>query len=190
VIRSILGVCITAMALCTTFGCSSSVSIPKWQESVEQFVRTDGRGDPSILRNTTLQEGKAGFGLIAADDPRSSTDAKGLLLAHKQVNGKPWFIYLVGLVTKQEVTELQLAALNVQGGQFHWALGKSDANALKAYKNYNEGVGKTRSGQPKAPAKYHEFPQEGDVFDVTVDQNRVTAVHQPSGAHWTLSVGR
>jgi hypothetical protein len=189
VIRSILGVCITATALCT-LGCSSSVSVPKWQESVEQFVRSDGRGDPNVLRNVTLEGGKPGFGLIASEDPRSSTDAKGLLLAHKQINGKPWFIYLVGLVSRQEVTQLQLAALNVQGGQFHWVLGKADGSALKTYRNYNESVGKQRSGQAKAPSKYHGFPQESDAFDVSVEQNHVTAVHQPSGARWGMTIGR
>jgi len=169
-------------------GCSSSASIPTWQKSLEQYVRTDGRGDPSILRTMTIEGGRPGFAVIGEDDPHNSTDAKGLLLAHKQVEGKPWFIYLVGLVNKQQVSSLQLAALNVQGGKFHWAMGKPDANALKAYRNYHEEIGKQRSGQAKAPVTYMGFPNEGDVFEVGVEQNRVDALHQQSGARWEVLV--
>src|SRR5215213_1635807 len=99
-----------AVGLLTVFsalGCSSSVTVPQWQQQVERYVREDGRGDPNVLRNMTLEGGRAGFGIIGADDPHTSTDAKGLLLAHKRIGERPWFIYLVGFVNKQEVSELQ-----------------------------------------------------------------------------------
>jgi len=67
-------------------------------------------------------------------------------------------------------------------------MGKPDANALKAYRNYHEGIGKQRSGQAKAPMTYMGFPNEGDVFEVGVEQNRVDALHQQSGARWEVLV--
>src|SRR5262245_32404095 len=125
--RSLATAIFAIVALLAGVGCaSSSVSIPQWQHAVEQYVRVDGQGDANALRDTTIEGGRPGFGLIAADDPQSSTDVKGLLLAHKRIDNRPWFIYLVGLIKKQEVSELRLAALNVQGGKFNWVMGKSD----------------------------------------------------------------
>jgi len=178
------------LTLFSALGCSSSVSVPQWQQQVERFVRDDGRGDPNVLRNMTIESGRPGFAIIAADDPHASTDAKGLLLAHKRVGERPWFIYLVGLVNKQQVTSLQLAALNVRSGVYRWALGKPDNQALKTYRSYNEQIGRQRSGQSKAPATFRSFPQEGDDFDVTVEGNRVNAVHRESGAHWSVNLPR
>jgi hypothetical protein len=171
-----------------TLGCSSSVTIPQWQQQVERFVRDDGRGDPNVLRNMTIEGGRPGFAIIGADDPHASTDAKGLLLAHKRVNERPWFIYLVGLVKNQEVNQLQLAALSVRNGQYRWVLGRSDNQALKAYRTHNEQIGRQRTGQSKPPGSFRTFPQEGDAFDVTVQGTRVTAVHRESGAQWSANL--
>src|SRR6185436_12177688 len=57
-----------ATLLCA-LGCSSSVSIPQWQQQVERYVREDGRGDPNVLRNMTLEGGRPGFGIIGTEDP-------------------------------------------------------------------------------------------------------------------------
>jgi hypothetical protein len=176
------------LSLFCALGCSSSVSVPQWQQQVERYVREDGRGDPNVLRNMTIEGGRPGFAIIGADDPHASTDAKGLLLAHKRIGERPWFIYLVGLVNKQEVGELQLTALSVRNGQYRWALGKADGQALKTYKSYNEQIGRQRSGQSKAPVVFRGFPQEGDDFDVTVEGNRINAVHRESGARWSVGV--
>jgi len=35
---------------------------------------------------------------------------------------------------------------------------------------------------------YMGFPNEGDVFEVGVEQNRVDALHQQSGARWEVLV--
>ncbi len=186
-IRSIWGIAGTVLILISTVGCSTAVSFPKWQEAVERYVRQDGRGDPNILRNTSVEAGRPGFALIGADDPRGSTDVKGLLLGHKRIGERPWFIYLVGLVKKQDVSEMHLAALNVQGGQYRWAVGKNDARALKSYRSFNEGQGKQRSVRSQAPITSRGFPQESDAFDLTVEGG-VQAVHQGSGARWHLTV--
>ena len=186
--RFIGGIVGVVLICFSAIGCTSSVTIPKWQEGVERYVREDGRGDPNVLRNVTVETGRPGFGMIADSNPAKSTDAKGVLLGHKLVNDRPWFIYLVGLVNKQNVSELRLAALNVRSGQYRWVLGKNDGNALKSYRNYNESLGRQRSGQSKAPITYHGFPQEADAFDLTVEQNRVSAVHQGSGARWDLTI--
>jgi len=188
VITSIGGLVGVVLILLSMVGCTSAVTIPKWQQGVERYVREDGRGDPNILRNTTVETGRPGFAMIAAPDPKNSTDVKGVLLGHKRIGERPWFIYLVGLVNRQNVSELRLAALNVRGGQFRWVMGRSDAGALKTYRNYNESLGKQRSGQSKAPITFQGFPQESDAFDVTVEQDRVTAIHQGSGARWELAI--
>ena len=179
---------LVTLLLFLTLGCSSSVSVPQWQQQVERFVRDDGRGDPNVLRNMTIEGGRPGFAIIGADDPHSSTDVKGLLLGHKRVGERPWFIYLVGLVNKQEVTSLQLAALNVRNGQYRWVLGKTDNQALKSYRTHNEQIGRHRTAQSKPPAGFRNFPQEGDAFDLTLQGNRATAVHRDSGAQWSVNL--
>src|SRR2546421_7194772 len=91
-----------AVSLLVFTGCASSpsqsVSLPIWQKAVEQYVREAGQGDPSALGDVTLPDGRHGFAVLGDPIVKNSTDAVGVLLGHRPLNGKLAFIYLVGVV--------------------------------------------------------------------------------------------
>ncbi len=170
-------------------GCGTPVNMTTWQQSLETYVRGDGRGDPNVLRHLTIQNDQRGFEMIGGDDPRYTTDARGLLLGHKVVAGRPWFIYLVGIVHDQKVRELRLAALAVEGNRFHWVLGPKNSRATHMYRNYNEGLGKRRNpGQKHAPIEYSSFPRSEDQFELSINGDHVSVIHKGSGAWWEMTL--
>jgi hypothetical protein len=183
-----LGLLALSLVALNGIGCGMAVNMSTWQQSVERYVRDDGRGDPNVLRDLTLDENRHGFAMAGAEDPSHGTDAKGLLLGHKMVGGRPWYIYLVGIVKDQKVDEIHLAALAVRDGNFKWVVSPKSNEALHMYRNYNEGLGKQRfPGRKNAPVEYSSFPRM-DVFDLTLDNNHITVVHKPSGAWWDINL--
>lgn len=170
-------------------GCGTNVTMNSWQHDLERYVREDGQGDPAVLRDLKIDPNRPGFTQVGNEDPRHGTDAKGLLLGHKVVNGQPWFFYLVGLVKDQKVDEIRLAALSVRPTGDVWSLSPKSPEALHMYRNYNEGLGKQRfPGHKQAPTDYSGFPRDEDDFDLSLDGNHVTAVHKQSGAWWELNL--
>jgi len=172
-------------------GCAPKVSIPSWQRSVNAYVNQTGRGDPNVLRDVTLPNtDRRGFAVLAHHNPDESIDANGLLLAHRDVAGRPWFVYLVGLVKKQKVGEIRLAALSDTAGKPVWRLGPRNKDAERAYREYNLKQFRARfPARKKPPPEYLGFPRESDTFDLSVDDaGRLTATHPPSGARWELDV--
>src|SRR5438477_6012182 len=139
-------------------GCESSVTIPAWQQGVERYVRQQGHGDPNVLRNTMIG-GRHGFALLGGNDPKVSSDANGVLVAHQRVGDRAWFIYIVGLVRKQVVEDIQLAALSADNGKLQWATGAKNKQATQTYKRYNESLARQRFGDRKQwPPEYEGFP--------------------------------
>ena len=178
--------------LLTAGGCASSASVDSWKTTVDKYVSLHGN-DPNALRDVTLAGDRRGFGVIGQTDPRQSTDAKALLLSHQDIAGRPWFVYLVGLVKQQKVDDIRLAARSQEVGKPPtWAISKADAHAVKLYKDYYEGV--WRRSQPdkhaKEPSSYTNFPQDADVFSVNVEGTTVSATHAPSGARWQVDVAK
>jgi hypothetical protein len=187
-------------------GCSRAVTMQTWQNGVERYVRDNGN-DPAVLRDVTLsggQGGRRGFGVIGKNDPRASTDVNGVLVAHEGVAGqerpeaRPWFIYLVGIVEKQKVREIRLAALSFSDGRPTWRIGPKDAEALKRYRD--DGLGQWRQrlrGQGTAaqehagrvPPDYTTFPRPADAFDAKVSGSSAEATHATSGARWEVQLG-
>src|SRR3954452_20375590 len=88
-------------------GCASSASLSSWQHNVESYVAE--KGDPTTLRDVTIDGQRHGFAVIGQAEAEKSTDAVGVLIAQQQIAGRPWFIYLVGLVHQQKVNEIRLA---------------------------------------------------------------------------------
>src|SRR5438105_4556937 len=90
-------------------GCGSSsrsVNLPIWEKHVDQFVKEQGKGDPTVLRDVKIADGIKGFAMLGAQDRGSSTDAVGVLLGHRPIQGRPSFIYLVGLVHRANVEDI------------------------------------------------------------------------------------
>lgn len=166
-------------------GCASSATVPAWQKDVERYVRDSG-DDPSVLR-TVQVDGRRGYALLGSADPSRSTDVKGVLLGHQRVGERSWFVYLVGLVKRQKVSEVRLAALDARGGSFRWALGSPDRHATQKYLDFQVRQASTRFAS-RPPAQYKAFPQPDDQFDLALDDARATATHRASGAAWTLDL--
>lgn len=176
------------LPLLAACGCGQRVTLNQWQQSVETYVKDLG-GDPSVLRDVTLEGTQRGFAIISHNHPAESTDARGVLLAHQPVAGKPRFIYLVGLVKKQKVRDIRLAALTIENGNFRWRMSKEDDQALHAYRNYNDRLWRQRfPDRQRAPVEYLGFPRAEDAFDLQVSGNNITAAHAASGARWELQI--
>jgi hypothetical protein len=172
-------------------GCASShqVTYPEWQHGVEKYVHDFGKGDPTTLRDMKIPDGRRGFALLGDPLPNNSTDAVGVLLAHRPIDGRPSFIYLVGLVDKEQVSDIRLAVLAIDNGQFRWHLSPANASSLQAYRKFKETLWRQRfPGRSAAPAEYLNFPGPDDVFTVEEGTDRVRAVHQASGAVWMLAI--
>jgi hypothetical protein len=181
-----------ALLIALAGGCARQVSMKTWQKDVEQYVRKNGN-DPAVLRDVTLadgQGGRRGFGAIGKNDVRKSTDANGVLVAHETAAGRPWFVYLVGVVDKQKVKEIRLAALSMLDGQPTWRIGPEDADALERYRDYGLSQWKQQPHDKDArpPADYTTFPRPSDRFDAAVEGNYVRVKHQGSEAQWEVDL--
>ncbi|MEO6435221.1 MAG: hypothetical protein ABIP55_05610 [Tepidisphaeraceae bacterium] len=170
-------------------GCTRTVNVKTWQKDVETYVRETGRGDPGVLRDVTISGERRGFAVIGKDHPRQSTDANGLLLAHKTISDRPWFIYLVGVVNEQQVKEIRLAALSIVHGDATWRIGPKDKDALARYRASGLARWKQQSpAQQKPPGEYTTFPRPADAFDVNLAGTGVQATHNESGARWEVNL--
>ena len=193
-----------ALAICGLFlaGCggassgSRNVDLASWQRGVEQYL-VQKNNDPEALRDVTLEDGRRGFAVLGADDPRKATDQRALLLAHKAIGDRPWFVYLVGAVSKDVVQDLRLVALSATGGQTLWRVGPRNAAAFKLYhdaamKDWHDqgGGGAGAADKSKPPVRYTTFPRAGDVFDVTIDGSTIRAKHVQCGAEFHVDVAQ
>lgn len=182
--------CAGVLLLCV--GCGSgtrNVTIPLWQKNIEQYVTREGGGDPAVLRDMKLPDDRRGYNMIGSDRPAESADANGVLLGFRQVNGRNWFIYLVGLVRKERVEQIRLAALTTDDGKFVWALGDADEEALRKYRDYNNRLWHLRFPQRGDPPQgYLGFPRPEDQFELALKDAQIIVVHPASGAEWELKI--
>jgi hypothetical protein len=170
-------------------GCQPQVSMQTWQGNVDHYVWDQGNGDASVLRDVPTSGQWKGFAIITENDPASSMDVNGVLLAHRQIGSRTYFIYLVGLTRQQQVQDIRVALLwaTPEGLQWRWGGGNNDA--LKAYSDFKSAQWKKLfPGRTDGPWSYTGFPGEGDMFKLSVTANRVTATHDASGAQWTLDI--
>jgi hypothetical protein len=183
-----------ALVLCAAMagsGCGSgrNVTVGFWQKNIEQYVRQQGKGDPTVLRDLSLPDTRRGFSAIGSDSPADSYDANGVLLGFRQVQGHEWFIYLVGVIRKQNVEEIRLAALHTDGAKFEWRTGANNPAALQKYREYGQQLWRKRFPQRGAPPpSYLGFPRAEDQFQLTVNDSRITTKHVASGAQWELAL--
>ncbi len=176
--------------LCVGCGATSrNVTLPVWQKNIEQYVQQQGNGDPAVLRDVTLPDSRRGYAVIGSDRPEQSSDANGVLLGYRQINGHDWFIYLVGMLRQQNVQEIRLVALSADGGKFHWELEDKNSEATQRYAEYNDRLWRQRFPQrAAAPPQYLGFPRPDDQFEMTISNGQITVVHPPSGARWLLTI--
>lgn len=170
-------------------GCAKPVNFDTWRAGVEDYVRNHGGGDPAVLRELNAAPSHPGYKQISDNLPSKSTDAVGVLVGNATVSNRPWLVFLVGIVNKQEVDDIRVAALNVRDDRFVWRVGREDDAAVEAYKNYNKGLARRRfPNRRKEPAEYRGFPREEDRFEMSQQGRSVGVTHPPSGAKWHVNI--
>jgi hypothetical protein len=188
--RSLLFPLVAAVVVCALAGgCAKSVNFETWRAGVEDYVRNHGGGDPAVLRELNASPEHPGYRLMSADHPSKSTDVVGVLVGNADVAGRPWLVFLVGLVDEQDVEDIRVAALNVRDNRFTWRMGRDDDRARDAYVSYNTGLARRRfPGRRKEPPEYRTFPREADRFEMSTQGQSVDVTHPPSGAKWHVAI--
>jgi hypothetical protein len=165
------------------------VSLPIWQESVERYIAEEASGDPNVLREMNWARDQKGFSIIGAPVPEKSTDANGLLLAHRQIAGRTRFVFLVGLVERREVGDIRLAVYTPGDQRQHWHMSPENPQSLQRYLEHRRNNWPILyPGLSEPPPGYLSFPRADDEFHLAVDGNRLTVTHQQSGATWMLAL--
>ena len=149
------------------------VSLSSWQTNLEQYVWDRANGDPNVLRDMSWDDIHRGFAIISDPLPDRSTDAIGLLVAHQEIDHRPYFIFLFALIHEQVLQELRSVALNVEAGRFRWFIGAEDPAAFDRYKSFANGSA---------------FPAPDDLFNASIASDRITVTHDQSGASWKLDL--
>ena len=186
-------------------GCATPTAVESWQSSLERYVAEQGHGDLNALRRADRPPSESDFGLIGATTagfpfiaPRR-TDANGVLLGHRKIAGRNWFVYVVGMVEyrgwfvnwaldQSRVTDIRLIALSERGGEFTWMTSEPDAAALERYcgpqREQWRRSDPSRADATDAPSV---FPTDADQFQLTVEPDGgVRVVDRHSDAAWKL----
>lgn len=173
---------ITAIsALALIAGCAGhNVNFDTWRSSVDRYVRDHG-GDPAVLRDMELPDGRRGFAMIGADEPAQATDASGLLIGPARSGEGIWLVYLVGVVDRLNLREIRAAAMRIDAGEPQWKKSSDERGATQRY------IAHARSVQ--SPPANLTFPAVNDRFklDVTPD-GAATVTHAASGASWKIDL--
>jgi len=170
-------------------GCSTPVTLDSWQKSVEDYIWQEANGDPNSLRNIPSAYPYKQFSVFSHKNPNESTDAVGLLLAHRQINARPGFIFLLALVNNRSVQDIRLAAMTPDPAQFLWTLSPPNPQSLQTYRLYKQNLWrKTDPDRPDIPPSALAFPGEDDLFDIAISPARITVTHRQSRAQWAISL--
>lgn len=177
--------CLGAFCLpgCITEPAADPRSLSAWQRTLEQYVWDRANGDPNVLADVSWDDVHKGFAVIGDALPDRSTDEIGLLLAHRMVDGRPWFLFLLGAVRERNLEDLRPVALNVEAGDFHWSVGAPNEKSLSLYRAWSEADrSREEPPDPNAPP----FPRPQETFEVTVRRDTFIVSHEESGAEWEL----
>jgi hypothetical protein len=188
--RNVCASIIFALLCCA--GCQQQqVTLRSWQNEVDHYILDQANGNPAVLRDLPTPGPWKGFSVLGENDPASSTDVNGVLLGHRSIGSKTYFIYLVGLVKQAQVQDIRLALLNDSPEGLQWQSSGSNGDSMKTYKDFRTAEWKKLfPGRQSGPWSYTGFPGEGDVFKISIAGKRVTATHEASGAQWTLELSQ
>lgn len=168
---------------CATESDAPPPTVSTWQRNLEQYVWDRGNGDPNVLADASWDDVHKGFAVIGDPLPDRSTDEIGLLLAHRMIDGKPWFLFLLGTVVGERLEDLRPVGLNIDNGTFHWSIGSSDDHSLSLYRAWSaDDRSRAQPPDPHAPP----FPRPDETFDVRVRDGTFIVRHEESGASWEL----
>lgn len=183
---AVLGVaCLWGLYLpgCATESDAPPPTVSTWRRNLEQYVWDRGNGDPNVLADASWDDVHKGLAVIGDPLPDRSTDEIGLLLAHRMIDGQPWFLFLLGTVGDERLDDLRPVALNIDAGRFHWSIGTSDGRSLSLYRAWSDADrARAEPPDPNAPP----FPRPDETFDVRVNNGTFIVRHEESGASWEL----
>jgi len=174
---------------CSSSSTSAATNVQAFQHGVEQYL-AQRNNDPQATDDVTLEDGRRGFAVLGGLDPRHSTDQRALLLAHKVIGDRPWFVYIVGTVKNDVVQDLRLVALSAAGGQTVWRIGPKNTAAFKQYRDaaLKDWHAHSDPGKSKPPPQYTTFPRASDTFEVSTDATTARARHTESGAEFSVAI--
>lgn len=179
------------MVLCSIgTGCGSKhASLADWRRSVMQRASNDGGGELSFLRDPVGRSERRRFDVIGTDSPDESTDVKGVLLGRREINGRPWLVFLVGSVKERRVEDIRVAMLSDDASKSKWMMSSADHEALDLYRQYKQKAWQAlHPDRSEPPMRAMEFPAESDVYRLEQDDAGISIIEANSGARWTLKV--
>ncbi len=187
-------------------GCSTDSAMRAWKADVERYIVKEGNRDPNVLRSAQDRPSRREFGVIGASKggipffAPTRTDVTGVLLGHRRIASRHWYIFVVGVVqyhgafvdfplTNEQVKDLRLVAFSGEGGEFSWLMSDEDTAAVDQYRQRQVEVWRrshpSRADSTDAPTR---FPTPADNFQLTVEPPLVTVLDEHSSAAWTLLV--
>ncbi len=195
-----------ALALSATGCAGSSKPIRAWQASVETYIADHGNGDVNALRNIVERPSQKTFDLIDASSggipvvAPSHTDVNGLLLGHRRINGRKWYLFLVGALhydgrfenipmDDPQLRDVRIMALCGDRGTLRWIVGRENKQALARYRRRQQETWRRRHpGRADADPAPSRFPTDQDNFKLSISAVSVTVVDESSGAQWALPI--
>ena len=195
-----------ALALSATGCAGSSKPIRAWQASVETYIADHGNGDLNALRDIVERPSQKTFDLIDASSggipvvAPSHTDVNGLLLGHRRINGRKWYLFLVGALhydgrfeniplDDPQLRDVRIVALCGYRGKLRWLVGRENKQALAHYRRSQQETWRQRHpGRDDADPVPSRFPADQDNFKLSISAVSVTVVDKSSGAQWALAI--
>jgi len=184
---------LVVFALLSATGCAARRPLEAWQKEVTRFVVVEGNGDPSCLRDTSDLRSRRGgrpvpLTVSSIDAPATrSRDARGVLVGQCQVNGRPWYVFLLAIVDfdrgqQSDIESVRPIALTADAEGVHWFTPRNGDEAPPAY------LESSRRQKNVLATRYASFPGPRDVFDMDTRGGDVTITERTSGARWTLQL--
>ena len=188
-------------------GCAGSTqSIRAWQSSVQTYISEQGNGDLNALRNVADRPSQRQFRLLRAQRGGvpvvlpTHTDVRAVLLGHRSIDGRKWFVFLVGTLhydgrfeniplDHPQLRDIRVVVLTSDRGKLKWVVGRENSAALDRYYQHKQETWRWRyPGSDDDDMILSGFPAVQDNFKLSIFGNGVNIVDEPSGALWALAI--
>lgn len=181
------------------FGCVVGGSIERWQAEVEQYVTSEGSGDPVVLADLgrmrsagSLRPARNVIGSSSGSPLFSGRgeEVQGLLLGMHD----DWYVFAVGIVDKSNrvlrardrnaiVEDIRAVGFRGNAAGYEWIVGPPNPDGVAQYQRTYADRGGFASASRLSPAM---FPHAFDDFRMTVTGRDVMVEESGSGATWSL----
>lgn len=162
-----------------------------WRGALESYVRDRGGGDPAVLEELstlrspkTLRPAQVVFGALDLPGSRGRVrDLRGLLVGVTEVEGRWWYVFLVGSndvkrTQSRRVVDLRAVAFSMDDGAMNWRNGERDRAALARY----------TASREDSDVPLVAFPAPTDSFSLTVESGVATVCDRRSDAMWSVAL--